>query len=209
MPYPAAVFYSFSVNCWEFFFTASQQIDVVSKPHIAKWSSSDEHWWQWGVNFLCIFYYIICKAIVDADVSKPCIVVFRNILGSTGDNGHPCRIPTIVRRKSSTLSFSNTALLTSLYNDLTTSINRLSMLYSFTTHPRPSCQTRSNAFLKAMKLWKSSFWCSKSFSTNSLRLTISSVVLLCDLKLVCSSSKIRSAWFGINGYNAQCVLLTD
>ena len=42
----------------EFFFTASQRIDIVSKPPIAKRSSSDGHSRQWRVILSCI----ICKA---------------------------------------------------------------------------------------------------------------------------------------------------
>ena len=59
------------------------------------------------------------------------IVFSRNILNTTGVSGFPCRIPTVVRKKSQTLPFSNTALVALSYNDLMTSINRLSMLHLF------------------------------------------------------------------------------
>ena len=78
--------------------------------------------------------------------------LLRNILNSTEDNGHLCRAATRVRKKSRTLPFSNTALVASSYNDLMTSIGRLSMLYFVNTRQKPSCQTRSNA-LKSKKFW--------------------------------------------------------
>ena len=80
------------------------------------------------------------------------IIFSRNILNSTGDNEHLCRTPTVVTKKSPTLPFSNTVLVTSTYNDLMISISQLSMLYSFKTRQRSSCQTRSNTFLKLMKV---------------------------------------------------------
>ena len=75
-----------------------------------------------------------------------------------------------------------------------TSISRLSMLYSFKTRQRPSCQTRLNAFLKSMNLWKSSFWCTIYFSSNTFRLNICVVLLLRNPKPDWSFSKICSAW---------------
>ena len=62
---------SVSISCFlqslsellELFFTASQHIDVVHKPQPAKWLSTDGHWWQWGVNFFCIFYCIWCHGL--------------------------------------------------------------------------------------------------------------------------------------------------
>ena len=45
-----------------------------------------------------------------------------------------------------------------------------------------------------MKVWKSSFWRSNYFSTNTLKLNFCSAVLLRDLKPGCSSSEICSAW---------------
>ena len=56
MPYPAVICLQLLSELLEFCFTASHQIDVVSKPHVAKRPSTDEHWWQWGVNFFCIFF---------------------------------------------------------------------------------------------------------------------------------------------------------
>ena len=51
------------------------------------------------------------------------------------------------------------------------SINQLSVLYSFKTGQRPSCQTRSICFLLLMTLWKSSFLCSRYFYPNGLEVT--------------------------------------
>ena len=56
-------------------------------------------------------------------------------------------LPTVVRKTSLRLPFSNTALVTLSFNDLVTSISRLAILYSLKTHQRSSCHIRSNAFL--------------------------------------------------------------
>ena len=42
-----------------------------------------------------------------------CIIFSRNMLNSTGDNDHPCHTPVVVRKKSPTFPFSNTALVAS------------------------------------------------------------------------------------------------
>ena len=94
-----------------------------------------------------------------------CIIFYRNILNSPGYNEHPCHTPIVVLKKYPALPFSNSELVASSYNGLMTSISQLSMLYS---SQRPACQAQSNAFLKTMKLRKSSFWCSKYFSINIL-----------------------------------------
>ena len=69
---------------------------------------------------------------------------------------------------------------------LMTSNSRLPMLYSFKDRHRLSCQTRSNAFLKSMQLWNYdylAFWCSKSFSINTLKLNIYSVIWILPVPL--------------------------
>ena len=48
-------------------------------------------------------------------------------------------------------------------------------------------------FFRSRWNYESSVWCSKCFSTNTLRLNICYVVLLRDLRPVCSCSKICSA----------------
>ena len=53
----------------EFFFTASKQIDVVSKPQVAKWPSYD---WRWCAKVFCIY-----------------IIFSMNILSCSGYNVHP------------------------------------------------------------------------------------------------------------------------
>ena len=58
------------------------------------------------------------------------------------------------------------------------------------TYVRPD---RIFAFVKSMKPRKSSFCCYKYFSTNSVKWNNCCVVLLCDAKPDCSSSKIYSA----------------
>ena len=120
--YPAAIFSSLSASCcWLLFFcTVSQKIDIISKPQVAKRSPCN------------------CRQGVKAFL----IVFSRNILNSTGDNGYPCRTLTVVWKKSQTLPLNSTALVISSYGDLTTSISWLSMLYSFKTRQRPSCQRR-------------------------------------------------------------------
>ena len=180
MPYPAALFSSLAVSCWNSSSVPSKQIDVVSKSHVAKLSSTVGHWRQCGVSLFCIYY---CKPIKTVflpydgcwGVKALCIAFSGNMLNINGDSGHPCS-PTLP------FLFSSTALVASSYNDLMTSISRLSMLYSFKARQRPSCQTRSNALLKSTKLWKISFWCSMCFSTNSLKLNICSAILFCDQK---------------------------
>ena len=84
-----------------------------------------------------------------------------------------------------------------MYNDLKTLVSRLSMLYSFKTRQRPSYQTRSNAFLKSIKLWELLLICQVLFHQQHQVEDLCSVVglLLCDLKHACSSSKVCSAWF--------------
>ena len=61
-------------------------------------------------------------------------------------------LPLWFEKKSCAFPFSSTALVASSHNDLMTSISRLTMLYSFKTRQRPSCQIRSNAFMKSRKL---------------------------------------------------------
>ena len=150
MPYSAAVSPS---ELLQFFFTASEQIYVIGKPQIAKRSPSNGHRRQRGVGFFCLFSTASSAKQSFTDeftgVRAVCIIFSINILNNTGDNGHPRRTPTVVGKKSPAFPFSSTALVASPYNDLMTSISRL---YSFKTRQRPSCQTRSNAFLKSMKL---------------------------------------------------------
>ena len=57
------------------------------------------------------------------------------------------------KKNSQAFPYSSTALDASSYNDqIGDLISRLSMFYSFKTRQRPSCQTRSNGFLKSIKL---------------------------------------------------------
>ena len=81
-------------------------------------------------------------------LNKVFCILFSKILCNTIENGYLCRSSTVVRNKSPTFLSSTTALVDSSYNDLRTSINRLSVLYYLKTHHRPSCQTRSNAFFR-------------------------------------------------------------
>ena len=46
----------------------------------------------------------------DAQCQNLLHYLFPGILNSTGDNGHPCHTPTVVRNKFPTLAFNNTAL---------------------------------------------------------------------------------------------------
>ena len=96
-------------NLLELFFAASQQIDVVSKSQVAKRSSSNGHWRQWVVHFFSSSAALCTKQLF----SDGCwgVIVFgivfsRNILNSTGDNGHPCHTPTVVQKQSPTFPFS-------------------------------------------------------------------------------------------------------
>ena len=111
-------------SCW-------QKIDIVSKPPVATQSSSNGHSRQWGVNFFCIFFWIICKLVIlwlRQRCRSICMILSKNRINSTRDNGHPYHTSTVIRKKSQTLPF------------------------------------------KSMKSWKSSFWCSKYFSTNTLEM---------------------------------------
>ena len=95
---------------------------------------------------------------MDAEVSKLfALYIPRRHQNNTRYNGHPGCTHTVVRKKPSTLPFSNTVLVASSYNeDRMTSVSRCRCCiraYSFKTRrQRPSCQTRSNAFLKSTKL---------------------------------------------------------
>ena len=102
----SSCFSSLSVSCLSSSSLLLSEIDVAAKPQMAKRSFSDGFW--------CV---------------KAFGVIFsRYILNSAGHNGHPCHSPTVVRKKSPTLPFSNTVLVASSYNDdLMTSISRLSM----------------------------------------------------------------------------------
>ena len=74
----------------EFFFTASQ-LNVVSIPHVAKWSSTDGHRQQWDVSFPCIFYCITCKVAIlrwMLNCQSFLHYLFQQIINSTGDNGN-------------------------------------------------------------------------------------------------------------------------
>ncbi len=62
------------------------------------------------------------------------------------------------------------------------------------TYHKPSCQTRSNAFLKSIKLWYRSCWCCMCFSISNRMLKICSVVLLLSQKPACSSARTCSAF---------------
>ena len=90
----------------------------------------------------------------------------------------PCRSPVITRNISHNC-VCITVLVASSYNDLITSINRLSVLHSFKTRHRPPCQTRQNALLKSTNMTEFLREL-KTFSNNSLKLDICSVVLLCE-----------------------------
>ena len=61
------------------------------------------------------------------------------------------RAPTVAKQIP-TLPVSNDALVTSSYDDLMTSVGRLSMLSSLKTRRRLSCHTLSNSLLKKMIL---------------------------------------------------------
>ena len=65
------------------------------------------------------------------------IILSGNILNSTWDNGHTCRTPTVVRTKSPTLPFSNTALVDSAYKS-SGGLNQpaVAVKYSFKTRLR-------------------------------------------------------------------------
>ena len=105
------------------------------------------------VSFFYIFYCITDKAVFLRWLLR-CQSFLHYLfqehikLNSTRGNGHPYRTPTVFRDKYLILSFSDTAVVISSYGDQMTSISWLSMLYSFKTPQRPSCQTPSNAFLK-------------------------------------------------------------
>ena len=104
----------------------SQQIDVISKPQVAKRSSFDGHWRQWGVNFFCILHHrqVVLWCILWC-IKAFCIVFAMNKFNKQYVNGNPCCTPTVVRKKSPTLPFINTMLVTSSCNNLMTSSSRL------------------------------------------------------------------------------------
>ena len=99
------------------FFTASQQIDVVGKPQVTERSSSDWQRRQWYVrSFASSIASNAQQSFSDGcwGVKGLCVIFSWK---STGDDGHPCRTPNVVRKKSPTLQFSNGALVASSYNE--------------------------------------------------------------------------------------------
>ena len=147
MAYPVAVFlHSLSVSCW-----------------ISSSLAPRDRCFQQTASFKAVVLWWML-----AEVSKPSALSFsRNILNNTGDNRQPCRIPIVILNKSLTLPFGNTALIVLLYCTVTWLVTPINCVVFFKIRQMPLWQTRSNAFLKSIKLWKS-FWCSKCFSTNSL-----------------------------------------
>lgn len=95
--------------------------------------------------------------LMEMDVWKlwrvPCMVFSRQMLNRARERRHPCQTPKEVWKKSSHMMLRRTALFESLWSTMMTSMRLASKLkFSMTCH-KLSCQTRSNAFLKSMKLW--------------------------------------------------------
>ena len=67
-------------------------------------------------------------------------------------------------------------------------------ILSATRKLQTSLPPKDNDDIAVMKLWKSSFWCSKCGPANTFRLNIYLVVVLRDPKPACSFSKVCSAW---------------
>ena len=76
------------------------------------------------------------------------MIFSRYRLNSTGDKSHPWHTPTDV----GTSPLCNTALVDGPYSDSSSVTSPSSMLYRRITRQSPLCHTRSNAFLKSMKL---------------------------------------------------------
>lgn len=81
-----------------------------------------------------------------------------------------------------------TVLVESLYSTWMTWIILLSTFNSLRICQRLWCPTWSNAFLKSTKLWNTSFWCCRCFSTRIRQLKTCSI-----LKPACSSNSSSSA----------------
>ena len=64
MAYSAVFFLQSLSELLKFFFTASEQIDYIARPPVAKRSSSNWCWRQRGVSCFCLFYCIICRAVI-------------------------------------------------------------------------------------------------------------------------------------------------
>ena len=103
VPYPAAVFSNVSASCWSFssLFTrrsissATRKLKSGRPPmdtDDSEVSTSSASSSKLSAN--CSF----CDC--SGCVKVFWIIFCNNILNSTGDNGHPCRNPTVVRKKS-------------------------------------------------------------------------------------------------------------
>ena len=99
----AAVFSSLFGELLEFSFTVSQKIDIISELRVKNG-----------------------RLQMDTEVAHLnkvfCMMFFGKMLNSTGDHGYPCLIPTVVRKKSPTITA--TLVVASSYKcDIMTSIN--------------------------------------------------------------------------------------
>ena len=105
----------------QFFFAAYEQIDVVGKTQVAKRSSSNGHWWQRSVSFFCLFYCIICKAVILRWIVSGTFALYSPgpILNNNGDNRHPYRISSVVRKNSQHLHLVALAQHSSLHRTTT------------------------------------------------------------------------------------------
>ena len=109
------------------------------------------------------------------------------MLDKIGERRQPWRTSSEVWKKSPLVLFWRTALLYSSYSAL------LKLKFFMTCH-RPSCHTRSNAFLKSMELWQRTRWCRRWVSISSLMLKICSTLLLFGRNPASSSAKIPPAF---------------
>ena len=137
VPYPSAVLPSLSVSCCSSSSPPPRRLISPANrklqsghPRVdtddSEMSTSSASSSELSANWLFSDYYRGVKVF--------CIIFSRNMLNSTGDNQHPCHTPTVVQKKFPSFPFSNTKIeVDSLYNNLMTSVNQLSMVYSFKT----------------------------------------------------------------------------
>jgi len=82
------------------------------------------------------------------------VICSRKMLKRQGDSKHPCLTPTDVWNQSSMLLSGRTPQLVFSCNDPIRCTRLLWILRFFNVSSKASSQTRSNAFLKSMKLWQ-------------------------------------------------------
>ena len=161
-----------------FLCTASHEVDIICEYQVADWSATEGDWQVVVVNASYITFSM-------------------KTLNRVGESRYPCWTPNVVLYNSSMWLFGRTAQVASSYITLMILFSGSSMLLLLWPSTNYHAISGPNVFLTTMKLWDSSLWWSRCFSTRNLKLKICSVVLLPPLKPVCSSVSTSST-FGLS-----------